>query len=119
MIRDIEVQEAHALIQENTGNPNFVVLDVRTPNEFREGRLSGATLLDFHSSQFDNQLQQLDREKRYLVYCATGGRSAQVVKQMVNLEFANVYHMPVGLRGWVAANLNVETDDTGPSPWQG
>ncbi len=51
-----------------------VLLDVRTPSEYRSIRIKGSQNADFYNG-FDRQVEHLDRGKTYLVYCASGGRS--------------------------------------------
>ena len=52
-----------------------VVLDVRTPKEFKEGHIPGATNIDFTTPDFEKRIGKLDKSKTYLVHCASGGRS--------------------------------------------
>lgn len=59
-----------------------VVIDVRTPEEFADGHIEGAELLDFRSADFAAGVQQLDPEQRYVVYCRSGNRSASARQQM-------------------------------------
>ena len=75
IIEDITPQEAFTLIQNNQDNPDFVILDVRTPKEFAEEYIEDATNMNFYSETFRDELNQLDKNKTYLVYCRSGGRS--------------------------------------------
>ena len=75
IIKDITPKEAFTLIKNNRHNSSFVILDVRTPHEFREGHLSGAINLDYYSSTFRNDLDNLDKDETYLIYCHSGMRS--------------------------------------------
>jgi len=68
-------QEAHDLIQTNRTNPHLVILDVRTPREFSQGHLENAINIDFYAETFRQDINQLDREKAYLIYCRRGVRS--------------------------------------------
>src|SRR5690349_9053137 len=56
---------------------NVVVLDVRTPEEFATGHLTGARNLDFRDPNFPTQLASLDTTKTYVLYCASGNRSGK------------------------------------------
>jgi rhodanese-related sulfurtransferase len=97
--------EARELIRAHTGDPRFVLLDVRTHGEFVEERIEGATPLDFRSPAFREGASRLDRKRKYLVYCRTGNRSAGALKVLEELGFANVYHLAGGLTKWKAAGL--------------
>ena len=100
-------REAATLMQENAGNRNFVVVDVRTPGEFSQGHLNGALLIDYRSPDFRQEVAMLDRTKTYLVYCRTGNRSTGAVGIMKELGFRSLYHMDGGIVQWEADGLPV------------
>ena len=85
-----------------------VVLDVRTPGEFSAGHIGGATNIDFQSGDFSERLAKLDREKTYLVHCASGGRSTRALPQFSKLGFKRVVHLDGGFKAWQAAGNPVE-----------
>ena len=66
------------------------LVDVRTPEEFDAGHLSNASNIDLASPDFDQQIDELDREKSYVIYCATGNRAGQAVEQMLAQGFTDV-----------------------------
>jgi rhodanese-related sulfurtransferase len=101
-ITTVSPSMAYALIQENEGNPDFVILDVRTPEEYAEGYLDGAILLDFYAADFEDELDKLDKNKRYVVYCRSGNRSGQSVDIMEDLDFMEVYDVDGGILRWEA-----------------
>lgn len=84
----ISSEEAKALLEQED---DVVVLDVRTPEEFEGGHVAGAVLLDYYAPDFLERLKAKDPEKTYLVYCAVGGRSQEVVHLMRELGFEHVY----------------------------
>lgn len=86
---------------------NNVILDVRTPKEFAAGHLSGAVNLDEMAPDFKAKAATLDKNKVYLVHCASGGRSATACNKLAKLDFLNLYNLPVGYRGWVKAGKPV------------
>jgi phage shock protein E len=77
-----------------------VLLDVRTPAEFQSGHLVGAVNLDFEGPQFATQLEQLDKEQAYAVYCQSGNRSGQALEQMADAGFTDVYDLAGGIQAW-------------------
>lgn len=87
---------------------DFVVLDVRTPEEFKEGHVKGAVNIDFIDKGFPDQLAKLDRSKTYLVHCQAGGRSTKALEVFKKLGFKTVIHMDGGMNGWQDEKLPVE-----------
>lgn len=86
--------------------PGLVVLDVRTPEEFEEGRLPDATLVDFYADDFVEQIQALPRETPYLVYCRSGNRSGKTARLMDQLGFTDVTDVDGGMLAWGEAGLD-------------
>ncbi|WP_018971027.1 rhodanese-like domain-containing protein [Rubritalea marina] len=101
-IQNIEAKQAAALLQKT---PSITVLDVRTVDEFANGHIEGAKLLDATKPDFKKQLEKLDRNKSYLLHCASGGRSKRALAVMKQLGFANIYHLDSGFAGWEEAKL--------------
>ncbi len=79
---------------------NLVILDVRTPEEFAEGHLEGAILIDFYEDNFADELAQLDPEVPYLLYCRSGNRSGQTAEMMGELGFNDVADVDGGILAW-------------------
>ena len=105
IIEDITPQEALTLIQENQDNPDFVIIDVRTPEEFDEEHLENAVNLDFYAETFWDWLNILDEDKMYLIYCRSGRRSADALAMMEELNFKEAYNMLGGIIEWKAGGL--------------
>ena len=105
IIEDITPQEAFVLIQENQNNPDFVIIDVRTPGEFAGGYIENAINIDFRSEAFRDTLNNLDKNKTYLVYCAVGGRSGSALDIMAELDFKEAYNLTGGINQWKAEGL--------------
>lgn len=76
--------------------PEIVIIDVRTPQEYNAGHLQHAKLIDFNAADFDAQISQLDPTKPHLVYCAVGGRSKKAAEIMKNNGFRLVYNVNQG-----------------------
>lgn len=79
--------------------PEAIILDVRTPNEFNSGHLKDAINIDFYQN-FEKAIEELDREKEYLVYCRSGGRSEKAAVLMAQKGFKNVSNMLGGILSW-------------------
>ncbi|MBM4177906.1 MAG: rhodanese-like domain-containing protein [Ignavibacteria bacterium] len=98
-------QEAKAMI----GKGNVVVVDVRTPQEWNAGHLSGAVLVDFYDANFESNINRVGKDKQVVVYCARGGRSASATEKMASWGWKNVTNMTGGYQAWSAAGLPTTT----------
>ena len=90
-------------------DPNIMVIDVRTPEEYAEGHIEGATLVDFSAPDFADRVAELDPDQDYLVYCRSGNRSGQAVAVMSGLGFERIYDMDGGTVAYTAAGLPLTT----------
>jgi rhodanese-related sulfurtransferase len=106
----IDTQTAYNLVQNNQNNPDFKIIDVRTPEEFKSGHIAGAINIDFYAEDFKTKISELARNKKYLVYCRSGNRSAQAAKIMLDLEFQEVYDMAGGITQWTSSGYPAVTD---------
>ena len=106
LARDISVQDAAALLQ----NPpqGLVLLDVRTPAEFREGHLPGAVNMDYFGGPFETQIQSLPKTAPVLLYCRTGNRSGSAYDIMTKAGIGNILHMNEGITKWQQLGLPQE-----------
>lgn len=102
-IEDITVQEAAEMIEKRRGDADFTIIDVRTPDEFAEGHIEGAVLVNFQDNDFRDKVGELDRDKTHLIYCRSGARSAGARDVMAELGFHEIYNMLNGILGWEAA----------------
>jgi rhodanese-related sulfurtransferase len=57
------------------------------------------------SDAFGDELEKLDRDRTYLIYCRSGGRSGEALDIMAGRDFAEVYNLEGGILGWEAADL--------------
>lgn len=97
----ISAADAYNLIQQNLNNPDFIILDVRTADEFNSGHIAGAINIDYYSSNFQADIGKLDKNKQYLVYCRTGIRGEAATQIMISLGFADVQNMAGGITAWI------------------
>jgi len=89
-----------AQFKEKMDSPEVVVLDVRTPAETAAGKIAGAQELDFKAPNFQEAVGQLDKDKTYLVYCRSGGRSSAAASMMTEMGFTKVYNLTGGYLAW-------------------
>ncbi len=104
---DISTEEAFSLIQMNSDNEDFIILDVRTPQEYNSGHMENAINIDIYSPSFQDSLNILDKDNIYLVYCRTGNRSVNAITIMKELGFTTVYHMIGGIVEWIEEELPI------------
>ncbi|UCC16461.1 MAG: rhodanese-like domain-containing protein [Dehalococcoidales bacterium] len=104
-ITNLSAQEAYSLIQEKMDDPDFKIIDVRTPDEYNSGHVEGAINIDYNSDTFKDIMAELDRTGEYLVYCRSGARSSGAVKVMEELGFTMIYHMGGGIIEWSSEGL--------------
>jgi phage shock protein E len=77
------------------------VIDVRTPDEYKEGHIKNAinyNVLD--SVAFGKQINTLNKNKIYLLYCKSGIRSGKALVMMQQKGFKHLYHLSGGISGW-------------------
>lgn len=105
IIEDITPEEAFQMIQNNQNNPDFVIIDVRTPEEFADGYIENAVNIDYYSETFRDELDTLDKNQTYLIYCRSGGRSGNSLEIMAELNFRQVFNVLGGIIAWNAEGL--------------
>lgn len=80
---------------------NAAILDVRTEEEFNEGFITNAINIDIYKGQdFVTEIEALDKNKNYYVYCRSGMRSAKACEIMNQLGFENAYNLIGGITEW-------------------
>ena len=104
-VRVVAPEEAAATIAD--APDDLVILDVRTQEEFDEGHIEGAVMLDFYRDDFADELATFDRDVPYVLYCRSGSRSEQARQLMEDLGFASVEDIDGGIVGWQEAGLPV------------
>lgn len=86
-------------------NSSAVLIDVRTSEEFSKGHLENALNLDWKGSEFQTQLEAIDKKQTILVYCLSGGRSNQAAIAMREKGYINVLELEGGIMAWRAKSL--------------
>ena len=104
VIANVSVMEFKHLMDSLQGE---VVVDLRTPDELKQGKISGALVIDFFGAEFEPSLQALDKNKVYLLYCAAGGRSEETADLMARWGFKKIYNLHEGFNGWAKQKMPV------------
>ncbi len=100
-IENIDNAQLQALLKDE----EVQLVDVRTPEEWSYGQIEGAEKIDFYDPEFLTKLEEFDKDKPLVLYCAAGGRSAQAASKLQNTGFKKIYNLSGGFRGWSAAGL--------------
>ena len=107
MVIEIQVGKAKNIIHSNLGKDEFVILDVRTEEEYSNGYIENAINLNFYDTNFKKMLKLMDKQKTYLVYCQSGIRSKKTVDFMSEMGYKKIYHMHEGIAGWEAMQMKL------------
>ncbi|MGE4374441.1 MAG: rhodanese-like domain-containing protein [Methanoculleus sp.] len=99
----IHPAEAAIMIEDMENDLGFVIIDLRTADEFAGGHIPGAINID--AATFPEQIERLDPDGTYLIYCRRGMRSAGVHKLMDKAGFREVYEIEGGISAWQAAGM--------------
>ncbi|MCD5425730.1 MAG: rhodanese-like domain-containing protein [Methanosarcinaceae archaeon] len=100
IIENITPKEAFNLIQLNKDDLNFIIIDLRTPNDFSNGHIENSINIDYRSTSFKDEVNKLDLKKKYLIYCRSGRCSAATLNIMKLPKFIEVYNMLGGITQW-------------------
>jgi len=84
----------------------FMLLDVRTPEEYAEGHIAGAKLIPVQV--LAEHLNDVPKDKQVYVYCHSGARSARASKLLAANGFSHIENMEGGIVAWKAAGYPVE-----------
>ena len=96
VIQDINKDQVNSLI-----NDKVTVIDLRTEKEFENGKIGSSLNIDFQKREFIDNLNKLDKEKPYIIYCMSGNRSLKASHVMKSLGFKTIYHYKKGYNDWI------------------
>lgn len=102
-IENLTTDEVAAEVADN----DVVLVDLREPTETANGVIPGAVkaprgMLEFHADpSTPYHLEELDPNRRTILYCASGGRSALAAQTLQTLGYRDVAHLEGGFKSWV------------------
>ena len=99
-VNTVETVDAETFGNMIKEDENGVLIDVRTPMENKMLRIPNSLLIDIAGPFFIPELDKLDRNKNYYLYCRSGNRSFHAGNQMLKMGFKNVCHLQPGIIGW-------------------
>ena len=91
---DVSVDEAQRLWQ----NKEAILIDVRTPAEYRDGHIPGVANIPL--DELEKRIGEIPKDKKVVLICRTGNRSAQGTKLLRSKGFSNVYNSTSGMTSW-------------------
>ena len=96
---EIDIEKFESLIN----NGDYILVDIRTESEIVNGVIEGSTFMNFLSEDFEEWITELDKDKKYILYCRSGNRSRKAVEKMRVME-VEAYSLKGGIINW--ENLN-------------
>lgn len=99
-IQKITPQELNQRLQ---SGESLILLDVRTPPEYRSGHIHGSRLVPL--PELNQKSQKLPQDRPIVCICQSGSRSKVACKQLVNQGFTNVLNLAGGMSAWRRAGL--------------
>lgn len=82
---------------------NLLIIDVRSPEELREGKLANSILIPFFDIMKGNY--NIPKDRPLLLICAVGGRSYAAMEILSRMGYKEIYNLQGGIAAWKQANL--------------
>ena len=102
-------------VSQEIKNDNTILIDLREANELTDqGKIPGSIhaprgMLEFYADpSLPYHKQEFQPDKRIILHCASGGRSALAVQTLKQMGYENVAHMDGGIKAWKEQALPVE-----------
>lgn len=86
-----------------------IVLDVRTPDEFKAGHLPRAINIDWYGDDFGKQVAVIDTSRTIVVYCRSGKRAGNAIMKMQDMGFQHLTNFKGGIQEWIKTDSVVTT----------
>lgn len=101
-------------VQEELSQGKATLIDIREREELQQtGKIAGSThaprgMLEFYAdSSLPYHKPEFDKNKRLILHCASGGRSALAASTLKQMGYENVAHLDGGFKGWKEAGMPV------------
>jgi rhodanese-related sulfurtransferase len=102
-------------VKEELAKGNATLVDIRESEELKQdGKIPGSVhaprgMLEFYAdSSLPYHKAEFDKEKRIILHCASGGRSALAVKTLEQMGYGKVAHLDGGIKAWKEAGMPTE-----------
>jgi len=105
IIKTVDANEFNKQVKKGAAT----IIDVRTPEEYKEGHIEKAVNADFkNTGEFAKYLDSLDKSDKYMIYCRSGNRFGQALTLMQQKGFKNITNLEGGILAWQSANFTLE-----------
>lgn len=95
----LSADQMHKMIQKD----NPLIIDIRTPEKFKDGHINGAQNVEFHPETFLTEMDKLPRDRDLYLYCGKGLKTEKARDLVADLEFKNIYLLTGGITSWKKA----------------
>ena len=92
---DIDMNQLEKMVSKGA-----VLVDVRSPQEYKEGHIRGAILIPEYELLSKIKRELPDKDKTIIVYCASGARSKKAQEQLKKIGYYNVYNLYNGIQNY-------------------
>ncbi len=96
--------------QRDAADPNSVIIDIRSANDYRLGCIPSATNVDISSSRMKALMDSLPRDKHYHIYCQNGSKAASYALYLINSGFRNIHYLENGFDEWLRLGYPIDTN---------
>jgi rhodanese-related sulfurtransferase/rubrerythrin len=96
-IKSLTPDEVRAIMNQDKAG-EYLILDVRQPQEYQSGHIPGATLVPL--GELEARQEELDRNRKIITYCRSGHRSMAAAIALCGLGFKGVQHLDGGILNW-------------------
>ena len=96
MIRSINAEEFNQKLESG----DYTLIDIRTEMEYQQGRIADVQNINIASRDFEQKINTLDKDEKYLIYCLSGSRTQVALGIMQSLGFKEVYDLSGGIQMW-------------------
>lgn len=110
--KEVSSTEARELIA--SPPDGLIILDIRTPDEYRAGHIANARNLDFFSPRFESHLAELPKDTPILLYCRSGNRSSQALEYFEEAGLGPLHHLTKGIKQWQQDGMPVTEPEPAP-----
>ena len=99
--RQINMDEAITMMEEES---SYIILDVRTPEEFADKHIPGAINIPNETISTEEIPELPDKDQLILVYCRSGNRSKQASEKLAALGYTNIVEFG-GINDWLGETV--------------
>ena len=80
---------------------DYILVDVRTLEEYESGHIQDAIHFDFYSESFQNDILSLDKSSSIILYCRTQNRSTKTANYLIENGYKEIIVLVGGITSWV------------------